>query len=522
MPYPARLRPPSSWLPVAALGALSCSQSPSLLLVTLQNIDPAATEVQLKATLGSEERTYQLTGADLANQGTGTTEVALRVAPEHQGALQLDVAVKKSRCVLQSTRATVVVGGTETASSSIQLAKANVNACTLTVNVAGVGGGTGTVTSTPAQLQCPGTCVFSDTTVDSITLTATAAAGPATQVTWNPSTGCTSDKCTIPISKLDLSGYSVTATFDGTPPNTDGCTNVSFQPGSIGAVGNTSGNFRGIWASSDRDVHVAGDYRYTRFDSAQPAQLLGDTPAGFVVRGIWGTGKSNVWMAGDMGHAALDDGSNFTQATVGNGDDQYYGVWGNSFSNFYIAGSRYSSNVQVGVILQFNGSAVDSAWTATTFAMPLAKPLHAIWGLDDTTMVAVGDGASIVTHGKSGWVPVLSTVTTNLAGVFGNGTDIYAVGAASTVLRSSDKGQTWSLVPGPSAPSTNLNAVWADSHRLITVGQSGTIWCLNLNAGSPATWRVVSIGSAELRAVFGTSTKVFAVGDNRTYVVSPL
>lgn len=526
MPHPARPRRPQQLLATAALAALSlsCAQPPSLLLITLQNIDAAATAVELTATLGEQTQTFPaLTGADLANQGAGTTEVALKVAPEHLGALQLDVAVKKSRCVLQSTRATVNVGTTETSSSSIQLARPNVNACTLTVNVASVGGATGTVTSAPAQLSCPTTCVFSDTSVDTITLTANPSSGSSTQVTWNPAAGCSGLSCTIPISKLDLGGYSVTATFDGTPPNTDGCANVSFQAASLGVSGGSAGVYRAVWASSDQDVRVVGDNRYVRFDSARPGQPFSDTMPGLDLRAVYGIGASYVWMAGSQGQVALDDGSEFTQDTIGNGDDQFYGAWGDSFSDFFVVGSRFSFSTQVGLVVQYDGD----AWYDLEFsAAPRTGPLRAIWGTDGCNVFAVGDGGAIVHRNKRTWskIPALSAAnnTSDLNGVFGNGTYIWAVGAGSTILRSSDGGFTWMPVPGPSAPATKLNAVWADSHRLIAVGGSGTIWCQNLNTGSPATWRVVSIGSAEMRGVFGTSTKVWVVGDNRTYLQSPL
>lgn len=528
MPHPARLRRPHWLLGATALSALwlSCSQPPSLLLITIQNIDADATAVELTATLGEQTLTFPaLTGADLANQGPGVTEVALKVAPEHLGALQLEVSVKKARCVLQNTRATVAVGATETTSSSIQLAKPNVNACTLTVNVASVGGASGTVTSAPAQLSCPTTCVFSDVSVEAVTLTANPTTGSATQVTWNPASGCTGLSCTIPISKLDLSGYSLTATFDGTPPNTDGCANVSFQSGTLGASTSTAGTYRAVWAASDQDVRVVGDNRYVRFDSARPSQPLSDTMPGFDLRAVFGIGSSYVWMAGSQGQVALDNGDSFTKTPIGYGDDQFYGVWGNSFSDFFIVGSRYSANTLFGLVMHNDG--IQGSWTYAEFKMmPRTGPLRAIWGPDEGGLVAVGDGGAIVHRTKLGWRPIplfeAANNTNNLNGVFGNGTYTWAVGAASTILRSSDSGNTWALVAGPSAPSTTLNAVWADNHRLITVGQNGTIWCQNLNAGSPATWRSVGIGSSEMRGVFGTSTKVWVVGDGRTFLQSSL
>lgn len=123
--------------------------------------------------------------------------------------------------------------------------------------------------------------------------------------------------------------------------------------------------------------------------------------------------------------------------------------------------------------------------------------LHAVWRGRDGTTCAVGQGGAILCRdGSLGWIPMPSGVRANLAGIAGDDAGVLvAVGDYGTVLRSTDRGRAWTLLPTgeggtlppgdttsptwaqlPTRENRALSAVWmGDDGRGLLVGRDGII-----------------------------------------------
>ena len=75
--------------------------------------------------------------------------------------------------------------------------------------------------------------------------------------------------------------------------------------------------------------------------------------------------------------------------------------------------------------------------------------LHSVWRGADGRACAAGQGGAILCRDPAlGWVPMPSGMRANLGGIASDGAGVYvSVGDYGTVLRSTDHGQNWTLLP---------------------------------------------------------------------------
>ncbi len=112
-----------------------------------------------------------------------------------------------------------------------------------------------------------------------------------------------------------------------------------------------------------------------------------------------------------------------------------------------------------------------------------------------------------------------------LYGVAADGNTVVAVGAAGTVMRSTDDGATWSIIPPPT--TKNLNAVIWNGSQFVAVGDrvSGSVWSILTSPDGLAwTLRTGPAGTARnLNGVaWNASNSLFAaVGDQAAIITSP-
>ncbi|MBL9171810.1 MAG: hypothetical protein JNN07_29035 [Verrucomicrobiales bacterium] len=134
-------------------------------------------------------------------------------------------------------------------------------------------------------------------------------------------------------------------------------------------------------------------------------------------------------------------------------------------------------------------------------------------GLDLTNEVVTTNLASTL---GIDWVASTSQVTTNdLQGIVRFGQDLIAVGGKGTVVRSSDEGVTWSLLP--KAGDAFLSGLTTFSNLLVATGSKGTI----LTSTNATQWTTRASGTTNwIYRVRRLNDRLFAVGDRGTILTS--
>lgn len=136
----------------------------------------------------------------------------------------------------------------------------------------------------------------------------------------------------------------------------------------------------------------------------------------------------------------------------------------------------------------------------------LAAGCYDVGGLSRS--FTTGDGGAPAGAGQ--WREIASASTAPLRGVFGvDGGDVFAVGAASTIIRLGGDG---SASVESAQPGVNLRAVWASAGANLAAGDDQTV----LTRGADA-WDGPSLGDATLYAVTGLpGGEAIAVGSGGT------
>ena len=115
-----------------------------------------------------------------------------------------------------------------------------------------------------------------------------------------------------------------------------------------------------------------------------------------------------------------------------------------------------------------------------------AVDLHGVW-IDEAgaNAFAVGAAGTIVRSDDGGdsWQALNSNVSDDLFGVFGTGTEIYVVGANGVILHSVDGMQ---FSPEDSQTGVDLHSVWASDPARVFVGGAGSLVLRSIDGGT--TW----------------------------------
>jgi hypothetical protein len=104
------------------------------------------------------------------------------------------------------------------------------------------------------------------------------------------------------------------------------------------------------------------------------------------------------------------------------------GVWGNALNNYYFVGTLGGCvNNNCGMMYHYTTSLQSQALSGAG--------LTAVWGLGSSEIYAVGPGGLILrSTGNDDWTAESSGTTNNLRALWGAGGEVWAVGAAGTIL----------------------------------------------------------------------------------------
>lgn len=139
------------------------------------------------------------------------------------------------------------------------------------------------------------------------------------------------------------------------------------------------------------------------------------------LRSVWGADPYNVWAVGNGGTIVKYDGATWTPQPSST-TDNLYGVWGTDATHVWAVGSN-------GVILKYNGI----FWTQETNPFGSIQ-LNSIWGTDANNVWAVGASGRILKYNGFSWNLENFNSLTNLNGVWGNSTGMWAVGTGGVIL----------------------------------------------------------------------------------------
>lgn len=106
--------------------------------------------------------------------------------------------------------------------------------------------------------------------------------------------------------------------------------------------------------------------------------------------------------------------------------------------------------------------------------------------------IVVGDDGVILRSEASEWSSIDAGVGEDLVDVIATDPDSLLALASDRLLRSTDQGQTWSDVAGPSGAWSGLRQVQPAGDRVVLIGSGGQIW----EAAAPFDdWTAIDLGS---------------------------
>jgi photosystem II stability/assembly factor-like uncharacterized protein len=263
-----------------------------------------------------------------------------------------------------------------------------------------------------------------------------------------------------------------------------------------------------------------------------------------VLRAVWGTSATDLFAVGDGGVILRSsDGTNWTPVPVAGLIDNLYAIWGTGGSYVYAVGdnSVILRSTDGGAMWSFQrnptistpnhavwGDQIGDVWVAslngivysnnaglTYGGQTSATGYHAMWGASATSVWAVGHGSgALISHyNGSFWDAQDATgaAGSTLQGVWGSGSNLFAVGTEGYILGTTNTGSSWAPRLGPSI--SNFNAVWGSSAADVYVVGDGGELLHSVDQG--LTWQHEGGGNQALFGVWGSGgDDVYAVGDH--------
>jgi hypothetical protein len=277
--------------------------------------------------------------------------------------------------------------------------------------------------------------------------------------------------------------------------------------------------------SAGSSPSAASDAAVTGSDGTSPDALAGDALGSTdgtsidAAEGNAGSDGSAPADAGPLEWTLLPfDGGTFPSVA----EVDFVDVWGRAANDLYVVGQHpVLQGCTAATCTWWAGpfiihSTGDGNWSEQTIvapdggtaSFPAPAYVNGIWGTAEEGY-AVGD-LGIVLHSSGGvWVTGDSGTSVSLKGISGTGpNDIYAVGAAGTILHSSD-GSTWTAQD--SGTTVSLFRIWGSGPSdVYAVGQNGTI----LHSKGDGSWtREASNTTNDIHGIWGSSpSNVYALG----------
>lgn len=204
----------------------------------------------------------------------------------------------------------------------------------------------------------------------------------------------------------------------GTAVHWDGMLARAFPTG-------TMSDLLAVWGSGQTNVLAVGARGVlARFDGTRwmPSMLM--AAGGNTLNAIWGSSSSQVFMAGDKGTLLQFNGTTAT-AIPTSIPGALRALWGSGPTDAWAVGDA-------GVILHWNGT----AWGPDAQSGQLTQsPLRAIWGTAPDAVWAVGDRGTVLYFDGMSWTSRQSGCDKNLRGVAGDGSSVFFIGEAASILR---------------------------------------------------------------------------------------
>lgn len=226
------------------------------------------------------------------------------------------------------------------------------------------------------------------------------------------------------------------------------------------------------------------------------------------ISNLWAISASDIWGVGSGGNIVHYDGTSWTKNTTLNaGSGGLTAVWASGPSDVWVVGGA-------GYIGRYNGT----SWSPSSNGA--VDTLNGIYGLGPSNIWAVGENylggrPEFWRWNGSSWSNIDPGYNGALTGVWASSaTDIHACGDGGFLLHYT--GGSWGKVSGTTA---DLRAIWgANANQVFAVGSGGTVLFYSTASG----WGKLNNSgtSANLNALFGDGTNVFAVGDNGVLVRS--
>lgn len=230
----------------------------------------------------------------------------------------------------------------------------------------------------------------------------------------------------------------------------------------------------------------------------------------------WGFADDDITMVGNEGTVVHFDGDEWTLQPTPT-DQNLWGVWGESPHDLWAVGGRGNEEGDA-TLLHYDGE----SWEAEEVPELERAGVNAffkVWGTSAENVYVVGQNGAMLHYDGSSWSELLVGASDDLISLWGTGPDnIVAVGGRNSGVVSIFDGEKWHSDTLPIYPG--LNGVWMKTPELAhVVGVFGTVLELDVETGETVDKSYDT--RLDLHGVFGSETKLFAVGGNFNNTVPP-
>jgi len=227
----------------------------------------------------------------------------------------------------------------------------------------------------------------------------------------------------------------------------------------------TSNTLNGVWASPAGFLYAAGNAGVLLYSNGAGTWQLQTTNTTQNLYSVWGTSDSNVYVGGSsiVLHSPPAGQSQWVAQNINGISDDWLGLWGTADG-----ANIYGANDGAGAVFYSTGN---GSWTFQ--ATGGSSTSSSVTGFGTTIYLAVTPVGTVYTATVGGsWSPLNAMVSKQLWGLFAVAAgDLWAVGDGGTITHLS--GGTWTTQTTHS--TANLRAVWSDGTEVYAVGAAGTI-----------------------------------------------
>jgi hypothetical protein len=181
-----------------------------------------------------------------------------------------------------------------------------------------------------------------------------------------------------------------------------------------------------VWGATENDIHIVGGDVQTTPHSPVILRYSGTTTAVALpsaegaLFSISGSAANNIYAVGEKALALRFDGNTWTKVAlpIVSPTEPLRGAWARGAADVFIA-------CPWGYVYHFDGA----SWSKSSVSWA-----GALWG-DSGRLFSVGELGNSSSLGSGGWARVETGCGNNLAGIWGSGKTVLAVGGTGTILR---------------------------------------------------------------------------------------